>query len=414
MSSLKIGLVGIGGFGQVLLKYISRLQQEKRLILEAACDIQLDKHIVNIRQEPFSEIRTYREYEAFLNAEQQLDAIIIATPIPLHVEMGIRAMESGFNVMLEKPPALTFQDIDRMIEVHRRTGKIFGVGFQHTSETSFIKFCEEIKQGRIGKIRAITATGLWKRTHGYFTRSPWVGKLMVEGRYVLDGTINNPFSHLLMNCLVLAGLESGAEVLPLSVQAELYRANAIEGEDTSCLRAVMDNGLEIFFCTSICARENAIPCIKVYGDEGWVCWDYDGWIRYGKAGAVTCQDEFKIDCDRRYDHLLNFVQYLRQETPHLSCSLEATRKFVLTANLAFESAGLSIPVAGRFVEMKNASGQPIDELKAADDYLCIKGIEQILEQSFTSRKMFSELEVEWAEKRNPVFAAGYQGFKLFR
>ena len=39
MARLKIGLVGVGGFGQVLLKYIFKLQDEGRLDLSAVCDI---------------------------------------------------------------------------------------------------------------------------------------------------------------------------------------------------------------------------------------------------------------------------------------------------------------------------------------------------------------------------------------
>ena len=95
MGSLKIGLVGIGGFGQVLLQYIARLQQENLLELAAVCDIQLEKNLPSVTKAPFGPLRTYTGYEDFLSAEHQLDAIIIATPIPLHVEMGIKAMEAA-------------------------------------------------------------------------------------------------------------------------------------------------------------------------------------------------------------------------------------------------------------------------------------------------------------------------------
>jgi predicted dehydrogenase len=412
MDCLKVGLVGIGGFGQVLLQYIARLQLENRLELAAVCDIQLEKYLPSLSRWSFAGLRTYADYERFLSAEQQLDAIVIATPIPLHVEMGIRAMEAGYNVMLEKPPALTIQDIDRMIEVHSQTGKVMAVGFQHTSETSFRRFCEELGQGRIGRIEAVSASGLWQRTHGYFTRSPWVGKLKVDGRYVLDGTIFNPFSHLLMNSLILAGLGCEAEVLPVWVQAELYRANEIEGEDTSCLRALMENGVELFFCSSICARENAVPQIRVRGEEGSAYWDYDGWIRYG-AAPEEWREEFRIECDRRYDHLVNFTEYLKGTTSRLSCSLEAARKFVLTANLAFESAGTIQKIDVPFLEKHNAQGHPIAALHGADDFLCIKNIDAILCQAVKTGKLFSEQGIEWAAGRAPVFAGGYKAFKLY-
>ena len=413
MECPKIGLVGIGGFGRVLLKYIGKLQSEGQLLLEAVCDIQIERHFDAINEAPFATVKTYKEYETFLGSERQLDAIIIATPIPLHVEMGIQAMEAGFNVMLEKPPAITIQDIDQMIDVHFRTGKTFAVGFQHTSETSFKRFCRDIQMGRIGSVTEISAAGLWKRTRGYFTRSPWVGKLFVDGQYVLDGTLNNPFSHLLMNCLVVAGLQSVAEVSPESVQAELYSANNIESEDTSCVRALMNNGVEIFFCTSICANEPVTPFIKVMGNEGWAYWDYDGWVRYEDLVGGG-REEIIVECDRRYDHLLNFVDYLRGRTSKLSCSIEDTRKFVLTSNLAFESARSIRKVGSEFIRQRDGLGQIVSSLKNPEDYLFVQDIDLILQQAVAERKLFSELGIDWAVRSEPAFASGYDKFDLFK
>ena len=312
MARLKIGLVGVGGFGQVLLKYIFKLQDEGRLDLSAVCDIHPETFPSATEGVTPGLIRTHSDYDHFLNSERQLDAIMIATPIPLHVEMGIKAMEAGYNVMLEKPPALTLQDIDRMIDMRKRTGKVFAIGFQHTSEQSFVRFSELIRNGMIGKIKTICAAGLWKRTRGYFTRSEWVGKLLLNGNYVLDGTINNPFSHLLMNCLILSGLQDQQEVSPKWVQAELYHANDIESEDTSCLRAKMDNGIEILYWASICGQNDGTPFIMVEGTGGKASWDYDGRIRHWDT-TDRLQNEFTVESDRRYDHLVNFTDYSNRE-----------------------------------------------------------------------------------------------------
>ena len=121
-----------------------------------------------------------------------------------------------------------------------------------------------------------------------------------------------------------------------------------------------------------------------------------------------------MECDRRYDHLVNFADYLKGKTLSLSCSLETTRKFVLTANLAFESAGTIAKIDRAFLEMKDGAGQPIDALQAADDFLCVKDIETILQQSMASQKLFSELGVPWAQRREPFGAAGYQKFERYK
>jgi predicted dehydrogenase len=413
MERLKIGLVGIGAFGQVLLNYIRKLQVENKLNLAAVCDVNLDKCLATLEENSLCTVRAYSDYDRFLQTERQLDAVIISTPIPVHAEMGIKAAEAGHNVLLEKPPAVTLQDMDRMIAVRKRTGNVFAVGFQHTSERSFVRFSELILGGTIGRVTTVCAAGAWKRTRGYFTRSPWVGKLVFEGKYVLDGTINNPFSHLLMNCLILSGLQDHEEVSPEWIQAELYHANDIESEDTSCLRANMENGVEIFYCASICGQDSGIPFILVEGTDGKASWDYDGrikrWDRYDQL-----KSDLTVESDRRYDHLVNFTDFLKGRTPKLSCTLEATRKFVLTANLAFESAGKTRKISEVYTEKWDGQGRRIDNLKHVDDFLCVKNIESIMELAVKSKKLFSEIGVEWATGTKPFRAAGYREFKLFK
>jgi len=413
MERLKIGLIGTKGFGKVLLRYIRRLQAEERLELAAVCDIHPEDFLNAKEGKTIGAIRTHCDYDLFLSNERQLDAIIIATPIPLHVQMGIKAMEAGYNVMLEKPPALTLQDIDRMIGVQKRTGKVFAIGFQHSSQKSFLNFSEMIFSGIIGEVQTICAAGLWKRTMGYFTRSPWVGKLLLDGEYVLDGTINNPFSHLLMNCLVLSGLQDQEEITPKWVQAELYRANDIESEDTSCLRARMQNEIEILYWASICGRENGTPFIMLEGDGGKASWDYEGRIRYwDRHGRI--KNEFTVVSDPRYDHLVNFADYLQRRTAKLSCTLEATRKFVLSANIAFESAGKTRKIRALFTEILDGEGRSVDKMQHVDDFLHVKEIESIMKEAITKRKLFSEIGTEWATETKPFHAAGYREFKLFR
>jgi hypothetical protein len=265
----------------------------------------------------------------------------------------------------------------------------------------------------IGEIKTICAAELWKRTRGYFTRSPWVGKLLFNGNYVLDGTINNPFSHLLMNCLILAGLQNQEEVSPKWIQAELYHANDIESEDTSCLRAKMENGIEILYWASICGQDNGTPFIMVEGTGGKASWDYEGRIRHWD-GYDRFQSEMTVESDRRYDHLVNFTDYVNGKTAKLSCPIEATRKFILTANLAFESAGKTRGISGSFIEKRDKQGQIINQLKDVDDFLCIKKIDWIMKSAVTSQRLFSEMGVEWATGTEPFRAAGYREFKLFQ
>ncbi|MEM2970618.1 MAG: Gfo/Idh/MocA family oxidoreductase, partial [Candidatus Bathyarchaeia archaeon] len=149
--------------------------------------------------------------------------------------MTIETLENGYNLIVEKPPAATIQDLDEMLEAERKSGKFCAVGFQFLYMKTVRKLKEYICDGKLGEIEKVLVKGKWKRQDSYYERTPWAGKFIYNGQYVLDGTINNPLAHFLMNSLYFASRKRGEADNPKLVRAELYRGHQIEGEDTSCL-----------------------------------------------------------------------------------------------------------------------------------------------------------------------------------
>ncbi len=413
VKQLDVALVGVGAFGRRLLRYMAPLVEAGRLNLVAACDSNIEAYRDALKETPYSAVTSYKDYDAFLHSCHGLDAVIIATPLHLHADMAIKALNTGYNVLLEKPPALTVQDFKSMQDAQRQCGKICAVGFQHTSTPSFLVLQEDILKGKIGKIKRVTGCGRWKRTQEYFRRAPWVGKLLLNGRYVLDGTINNPFAHLLMNCLILSGLQENRPVLPSWVEAELYRANDIESEDNSCLRGKMDNGVELFFCASICGERDATPFITVEGDEGTAYWDYEDRLEYrNKTGQL--REALQVSGDNRYAHLLNFADFLTGRADRLACPLDVTERFVLTANLAFESAGRPVKIDGEHRDWRDENGRSTDTLSRPGDFVMVKHIDEIIKRAAAEKKLYSELGIAWAKAGKKCHASGYKEFNLFK
>src|SRR5215470_16701520 len=60
--------------------------------------------------------------------DQGFDAVVIATPAALHFEMARRALESGKDVFVEKPLALTVKEGEVLVETADRAGRILMVG----------------------------------------------------------------------------------------------------------------------------------------------------------------------------------------------------------------------------------------------------------------------------------------------
>ncbi len=409
MSVVNIALIGINGFGSAHLKVASRLEQEGLLRLRAVCETNIDACADKLTELRSRGVKAYADYLAMLAAEPDLDIVAVATPIHLHREMAVRLLEHGCDVLLEKPPAVTIQDLDAMLAVQAQAGRLCQVDFMHAAEPAFRELRRRVTAGELGRIRTIRGQGLWQRHDDYYTRTPWAGKLTVRGRYVLDGTINNPLAHLLNNMLLLAGDTAGFAVR--TVTGELYHAHAIEAEDTSCLRVTGANGLTLLYYATLCQPADQTPHITVDGTLGSAEWDYDGNLHIKRTGTVQQpgpvstlagigDNQAKIALMYR-----NLIDVRQGRSDRLFCSLADTRNFVLAANGAFESSG----------QVHAIPATAISRYPAGDSVAtAIRDIEALISRASREDMLFAETGASWAVPGRPVDMAGYREFKLFR
>ena len=45
-------------------------------------------------------------------ADESLDAVVVATPVPTHYELARRALAAGKHVFVEKPPAMRADEME--------------------------------------------------------------------------------------------------------------------------------------------------------------------------------------------------------------------------------------------------------------------------------------------------------------
>jgi len=345
----------------------------------------------------------YGSYEEMLDAEKgQTDIVALPTAIYQHKDMTIKALENGFNVILEKPPTATIQDLDEMIEAEKRSGKFCVVGFQSQSKNTVRKLKEYICEGKLGEIKETLANGKWKRLDSYYERNAWAGKFIYDGQYVLDGTINNPLAHYLMNCLYFASSERQRIAKPIRIRAELYKAHKIEGEDTSCLTADVEGGAQVFFFGTLCSQTSTNPVHQVVGTKGVADWALGDnvYIKYGNGKNEVIKDD---GADERAEVFRNAARYVQGLDREINCPLEMTRPFVLAVNGAYESAKCTKQIPEQFLIRKEEDGS----LTAT-----IKDIDEIIDRAFETRKLYSDLGVEWAHKTEPFAIKNYRQFKL--
>lgn len=263
MTPVKIGLVGIGGFGANHLRSLERLRHLGLVKLIAVADPALDRYpevTLALRQE---EIACHHEYSELLERNSDLDAVILCTPIHLHKPMAMEALRRGLYVYLEKPPVILPADLQDLIQLdsNRRTA----VGFIGVSPSVVRATKAKVNAGAIGSLREIRIAASWPRPSWYYQRSGWAGKLVANGEPVFDGPATNALSHYVHLASYLASADPSEHARVSWVESELYRARPIESYDTCSIRGEFANGVRFNLLLTHACRHRTDVDIRLVG-----------------------------------------------------------------------------------------------------------------------------------------------------
>ena len=84
--------------------------------------------------------------------DRKPDAVIVANPSSLHLEVVVPAVEAGCAILLEKPVSDSLTGLDELAVAARRSGSPILVGFQFRFHPTLRKAAELIRDGAIGQV----------------------------------------------------------------------------------------------------------------------------------------------------------------------------------------------------------------------------------------------------------------------
>ncbi|MER8373911.1 Gfo/Idh/MocA family oxidoreductase [Mesorhizobium sp. M1406] len=90
-----------------------------------------------------------------LFVRDDIDAIVMALPAQFHADLAVRAVESGKDVLVEKPIALTVPDAERAVQAAKDNGRVFMVGHVLRFHPAFETLKGLIDKGELGEVRYI-------------------------------------------------------------------------------------------------------------------------------------------------------------------------------------------------------------------------------------------------------------------
>jgi UDP-N-acetyl-2-amino-2-deoxyglucuronate dehydrogenase len=175
MNKIKFAVVGCGSIGK---RHIAVLDAEPSAEIVAICDI--DENKCKEQSELYGNIPYYTSFDKMLS-EIKADVINVVTPHALHAEMTIKALNNKFNVLVEKPMALTMGDCHAMNEAAKKNNMKLWVVKQNRHNVPVKLAKNAIEKNMLGKIFMVKCDILWNRYQGYYDESPWRGKKDQEG-----------------------------------------------------------------------------------------------------------------------------------------------------------------------------------------------------------------------------------------
>jgi len=248
---VNIAVVGVGRMGSK--HAYNAAKRVKNANLVAVCDIDIEKAKLISKK---LKTKAYTDVDEMLEKEK-LDAVIIATPHYSHVEIAMKCLDKGINILCEKPISVTTIEAQKLVEKAKETNLVCSMMYNQRTNRMYIKAKELISLGVIGKIQRVNFTITdWYRAQFYYNMGGWRASWSGEG----GGTLINQCVHQLDLLQWLCGMPK----LVKSYNQTKGRRITTENDVTAIMR------FDDFDCV-FTASTHEIPGInrlEIAGDKG--------------------------------------------------------------------------------------------------------------------------------------------------
>jgi predicted dehydrogenase len=215
MEKTRVAVIGLGSVAQMV--HLPNLMKINNAEISAVAEI--NKNRLNLVADKFNIKKRFNNYSDLLN-EDQTDAVIISTPTNLHKQIAIDCLNSGKDVLVEKPLARNSREGEEIIECAKKNNKKLMVGMNLRYRPDSMLIRSLIDAGEIGDPYYIKCGWIRKQS----SSEKWFNKREeAGGGVILDLGIN-----LIDLALWLADYPQA-----ISISTKNYHHNSRNLEDTS-------------------------------------------------------------------------------------------------------------------------------------------------------------------------------------
>ena len=150
---ITVVIIGAGNRGRVYASYAKTYNDNIKVvgvsdIIESRCNRIADQH--GVPQE-----NRFGHYREVFERPKMADAVIIATPDDRHYEPCIKALELGYDVLLEKPVAPAEKECSEILKLSEKSGRIVAISHVLRYAPYFIALKAVVDRGDIGDIVSV-------------------------------------------------------------------------------------------------------------------------------------------------------------------------------------------------------------------------------------------------------------------
>ena len=144
--TVRVGVAGLGHWGPNLARNFAELAD-----LAWLCDADPAKQELGSR---YPQARWTDSFAEMLE-DPELEAVVIATPVPTHYELARHALEAGKHVLVEKPPAMRGHEMDELVALAAGRDLVLMPGHLLLYHPAVRKLKELIGRGDLGEVLCV-------------------------------------------------------------------------------------------------------------------------------------------------------------------------------------------------------------------------------------------------------------------
>ncbi|WP_205943343.1 Gfo/Idh/MocA family protein [Pedobacter frigoris] len=210
------------------------------------------------------------EKESKLPADKRIDFVTIVTPNFAHFAPAMLALENGFNVVIEKPIALSLDEAKQLQKKVEETGLVLCLTHTYSGYPMVKQARQMVKEGKLGAIRKIMV----EYPQGWLSTlteregnagAAWRTDPKKSGK---SGCMGDIGTHAAQLAEYISGLKISKVCADLNIVVE---GRGLDDDGNVLLK--FDNGANgVLVASQIAAGEENALKIKVYGEKGGLEW----------------------------------------------------------------------------------------------------------------------------------------------